>query len=192
MILSLKEILDIIAMSLIVGFIFSDVLKRFMHPSYESYDPLARKPGFDWNSLKFAALATAPAIILHEFAHKFVAMWFGLHATFNAAYFWLFIGLMMKVMGTGFIFFVPAYVSISGNGVSPLTYSIVAFAGPAMNGFLWLITSLMLKKNLVGRNYLPLLHITKKINMFLFIFNMLPIPGFDGFKVYQGILQTIF
>ena len=72
------------------------------------------------------------------------------------------------------------------------TYSIVAFAGPAMNGFLWLITALILKKNLVSRKYVPLVHITKKINMLLFIFNMLPIPGFDGFKVYQGILQTIF
>jgi len=192
MILSFKEIFDIIAMSLIVGFIFSDVLKRFVYRAPESYDPLAARPGFDWKSLKFAALAVAPAIILHEFAHKFVAMWFGLQATFNAAYFWLFIGLMMKLMGTGFIFFVPAYVSISGTGISPLTYSIVAFAGPAMNAIIWLITALMLKKNMVSRKYLPLVHITKKINMFLFIFNMLPIPGFDGFKVYSGLLQSIF
>ncbi|MBW2977677.1 hypothetical protein KY331_02425 [Candidatus Woesearchaeota archaeon] len=193
MILSGKEIFDIIAMSLIVGYIFSDVLKRFVYRAPESYDPLAAKPGFNWGSLKFAALATAPAIILHEFAHKFVAIGFGLEATFNAAYFWLFLGLMMKLMGTGFIFFVPAYVSISGAGaVSPLSYSIVAFAGPAMNGIIWLITTLMLKKNMVSKKYLSLVHITKKINMFLFIFNMLPIPGFDGSKVFSGLLQSIF
>lgn len=195
MILSFQEIFDIIAMSLILGFIFSDVLRRFSHRSHEHYDPLARKPGFDWNSLKFAAMAVAPAIILHEFAHKFVAISFGLEAVFKAAYFWLFIGLMMRMMGTGFIFFVPAYVSIfnpAGAGISPLAYSIVAFAGPAMNAILWLITALVLKKNWVSRKYIPLLHITKKINMFLFIFNMLPIPGFDGFKVFSGLFQTIF
>ena len=192
MILSVKEIFDIIAMSLIVGYIFSDILKKYAYKSSENYDPLAARPGFDWNSLKFAAIATAPAIILHEFAHKFIALGFGLEATFNAAYFWLFLGLMMKLMGTGFIFFVPAYVSISGAVASPLDYSIVAFAGPAMNAVIWLITSLMLKKNMISRKYLPLAHITKRINMFLFIFNMLPMPGFDGYKVFSGLLQTIF
>jgi len=195
MILTFKEVFDIIAMSLIVGYIFSGFLKKYAHRSYDNYDPLAGKPGFDWKSLKFAVIAVAPAIILHEFAHKFIAISFGLEAVFNAAYFWLFIGLMMKIMGTGFIFFVPAYVSIinpAGIGITPFAYSLVAFAGPAVNAVLWLITSLIIKKNLINRKYLPLAYITKRINMFLFIFNMLPIPGFDGFKVFQGLLQTIF
>ena len=192
MLLNLKEIFDIIAMSLIVGYIFSDFLSKFAHRSYDNYDPLAPKSRFDFTSLKFAVLATAPAIILHELGHKFVAIGFGLEATFNAAYFWLFIGLMMKMMGTGFIFFVPAYVSIGGVAIAPLHYSIVAFAGPAVNLFLWLITAFMLKNNMASKKYIPLLYITKRINMFLFIFNMLPIPGFDGSKVFSGLLQTIF
>jgi Zn-dependent protease len=196
MILNFQEIFDIIVMSLAVGYIFSGFFRKYFHKQYENYDPLARKPGnFDWDSLKFAALSVAPAIILHEFAHKFVAIAFGLEAVFKAAYFWLFIGLMMKMMGTGFIFFVPAYVNISnptGLGIIPFSYAMVAFAGPAMNGILWLLTSLVLKYNLVNRKYFPLLNVTKRVNMFLFIFNMLPLPGFDGFKVFQGIFQTIF
>ena len=186
MILSFKEVFDIIAMTAILGIIFADVFRRFYHP-YSFYG----KPRFDWEGFKFAIIATAPAVILHELGHKFVAMAFGLHATFNAAYGWLLFGVLLKMLNVGFIFFVPAYVSIQGNA-TPLAYSITAFAGPFMNLVLWLGARYALKKNLVKKQYLPLVYLTKQINMFLFIFNMLPIPFFDGFKVYQGLLQTIF
>jgi Zn-dependent protease len=32
--------------------------------------------------------------------------------------------------------------------------------------------------------------ITSKINMFLFIFNMIPIPGFDGFQIISNIIRV--
>jgi len=119
-------------------------------------------------------------------------MGFGLQAVFNAAYGWLGFGLLLKLLNVGFIFFVPAYVSINGIG-SPLVFSTIAFAGPFMNLILWLGAAYALKqKKLVKEKYLPFVYLTKQINMFLFIFNMLPIPGFDGFKVYQGLFQLIF
>ena len=144
---------------------------------------------------KFAVLAAAPAIILHEFGHKFAAMAFGLQAVFKVAYMWLGIGLILRLSGTGLIFFVPAYVSItnpSGIPPSPLMLSLIAFAGPAVNLALWIAFSIILKKRLITEKYLPLIYIAKQINMFLFIFNMLPIPGFDGYKVFSGLIQTIF
>ena len=188
--LSLKELFDIAVMTVILGVIFQDVFRRFRHP-YAFYG----KPGFDWEGFKFAMMVTAPAVILHEFGHKFVAMAFGLSASFNAAYGWLGFGLLLKLLNVGFIFFVPAYVSISapiGMSISPFVYSITAFAGPAVNLVLWLGARYALNKNLVKKKYLALAYLTKQINMFLFIFNMLPIPGFDGFKVYSGLLQFIF
>ena len=106
------EIFDIIIMTAVVGYIFSGLFKR---PVEEDYDPLKHfKAGFDINDLKFAILVTAPAIILHELGHKFVALSFGLEAVFQAA--WLFLGLalILKLMNFGFIFIVPAYVSILG------------------------------------------------------------------------------
>jgi len=69
MILSLKELFDIIVMTVILGVIFQDVFRRYRKP-YEFY----REVRFDWEGLKFAMMITAPAIILHELAHKFVAM----------------------------------------------------------------------------------------------------------------------
>jgi Zn-dependent protease len=184
-----SEIFDIIIMTVVVGYIFSDLFKK---PAAENYDPLTHfKTGFDIENLKFAAMVTAPAIILHELGHRFVALGFGLEAHFQAA--WLFLGLAlaMKLMNFGFIFIVPAYVSILGRA-TPLEFSLIAFAGPAINLILWLVAYFALKKNLFPRKYDTALGLTSKINMFLFIFNMLPIPGFDGSKVFTGLIQVFF
>jgi Zn-dependent protease len=199
--ITIREIIDIIIMSFFIGFLLSDVFKRFQ-PRKEYYDPLAvrerQKFGIDWNSLKFSTLVTAPAIVLHELGHKFVAMGFGLNATFNAFYAnstTLFLGivaLLMKFMNFGFIFIVPGYVEISELGTNPLQMAIIAFAGPAVNLILWLVSALILKKKLVDKKYLPFVYLTSKINMFLFIFNMLPFFFFDGYKVFSGLWQAFF
>jgi Zn-dependent protease len=195
MIITIREIFDIVLMSVYLGIIFSFILKRFA-PRRE-YDPLERKTGVDWKLLKFSILLIAPAVVLHELAHKFVAMGFGLEATFYAFYatrFTLVLGILALIMALGnfgFIFIVPGFVSIS-SGASPLVHSLIAFSGPAMNLLLWLGTTAYLKYGKVNRKYLPLILLTKKINMFLFIFNMIPFPGFDGSKVFAGLLQTIF
>jgi len=182
------EIFDIIVMSAIVGYVFSGVFKR---PVDENYDPLKHfKAGFDISDFKFAILVTAPAIILHELSHKFVALGFGLEAHFQAAWFFLGLGLIMKLMNFGFIFLVPAFVSIVGRA-TPLEFGLVAFAGPGINLILWLLAAIALKNNLFPK-YNAALALTSKINMFLFIFNMLPIPGFDGSKVFTGLIGSFF
>lgn len=178
-----------VVMTAVVGYIFSGLFKR---PVRENYDPLKHfKAGFDVEDLKFAILATAPAIILHELGHKFVALSFGLEAVFQAAWFFLGLALILKFMNFGFIFIVPAYVSILGRA-TPMEFGLIAFAGPAVNLILWLGAAIALKKNLVPSKYNPVLALTSKINMFLFIFNMLPIPGFDGSKVFTGLIQVFF
>jgi Zn-dependent protease len=188
MFISPKELFDMAVMTAVVGFIFMDLFKK----PVENYDPLIHyKAGFNWNDFLFACLVVAPAIIFHELSHKFFALSYGLNATFQAAYFFLGLGLMMKLMRFGFIFFVPAYVSIIGRA-TPLQFGMIAFAGPLMNLILWVGTLFVLKKNMVKRKYVPAVLLTSKINMFLFIFNMLPIPGFDGFQVFRGLLGAIF
>jgi len=186
MLFTIKEILDIVIMTAFVGFIFSGFFKdpkKYIH-GIQSYT------FFDWDDFKFAALVTAPAIILHEFGHKFAAMGFGLTATFNAAYPWLILGAVLRIASFGFIFFVPAYVSIFGKA-SPLAYSLTAFAGPAVNFALWGLATLALKKNWLPKKYDYALILTAKVNLFLGIFNMIPLPPFDGYKVFSGLLQSI-
>lgn len=187
-IFSLNEIFDIISMTIIVGYIFKDAFKA---PKTE-YEPLHHyQKAYNWDDYKFAIYAVAPAIIFHEFGHKFLALAFGLSATFKAAYFFLGLGLVLKLLNFPFIFFVPAYISILGQA-TPLQLSLTSFAGPAVNLILWLGSWLFLKYGKVKRKHIFLLGLTSKINMFLFIFNMLPIPGFDGFKVYSGLFEMLF
>ncbi len=186
------EIIDLIIMTFFVGYIFSDIIPI----RREHYDPLTHyKRGFDFEGLKFAILATAPAIILHELAHKFVALGFGLDAIFYAFYrssFTLILGILTiisKLTGFGFMFFVPGFVGISGTGTH-LQFALTALAGPLINLMLWLGSWYLLKNKLYKKNYYLLLLLTQRINMFLFIFNMLPLPGFDGYKVFMGLIKA--
>ena len=184
-----SEIFDIAAMTLVVGYLFTDIFKK---PVEEDYEPLTHfKAGFDIENFKFAILVAAPAIILHEMGHKFAALSFGLEAHFEAAWLFLALALIMKLMNFGFIFIVPAYTSIFGIA-TPLEESFIAFAGPGVNLILWIFAWFALKKNLLPKKYNIALALTSRINMFLFIFNMLPIPSFDGSKVLLGLVKAFF
>ncbi len=190
MILSIPEIIDMVIMIAIVGWIFSDIFRK---PEKEDYDPLRqyKRRYINWDNFIFAALVTAPAILFHELAHKFVALSFGLNATFQAAYMFLLLGIIMKLMNFGFIFFVPAYVSISATA-SPLISAIISLAGPLTNLILWIVSLIFLKTMNLKRRQMQFLFLTSKINMFLFIFNILPIPGFDGYHFFEGIIRVFF
>ncbi len=103
-----KEIFDVVVMTIAVGYIFMHFLKKPVH----SPDYYLKGRGFDWETFKMACWVTAPALILHELAHKFVALGFGFNAVFHAAYIFLAIGVILRLAGSNFIFFVPAYVAI--------------------------------------------------------------------------------
>jgi len=189
------EILDIVIITFVVGFIFKDIFKprrriEVITPDYY-LKGMGRKRGFNWNDFWYAAAIVAPSIVLHEFGHKFVALANGMAASFHAAYMWLGLGIVLKLISAGFIFFVPAYVAISGTG-TPLQFAGIAFAGPAVNLVLWLGGLVVLKKAKLKKDAYRFVFLLSRINMFLFIFNMLPIPGFDGFGVYSSLFRAIF
>lgn len=181
------EIVHSIAMTLAVAYILMDFLK----PKKSPQEVLARK-GFDWQGLWFAALLAAPALIFHEFAHKFAALSLGIDAVFHAAYPWLGIGLLLKLLNTGFIFFIPGYVSIA-QGATPLQMATIAFAGPFLNLLLFFAAwgVVKYKKKMSHRQYY-FWYLTRNLNALLFVLNMLPIPPFDGFKVFWGLKQVLF
>jgi Zn-dependent protease len=183
--ISVRELFDIVIMTVAVGYIFMGFFRA-----------RALRAVFDWRMLWFACLVTAPALIAHELAHKFTAIAAGLQATFHAAYLWLGIGVGLKLLHAPFIFFVPGYVSITCASqpctTEPLTFAFVAFAGPALNLALFLVSWLVLKQRLARKpRWLAFWYVTQRINLLLFILNMLPIPGFDGFKVYASIWQAL-
>ena len=174
MFISITEILDILVTTVAAGFIFMNMLRE---PGGEA--------GTFAERLLFSILVAAPAIILHELGHKFVALGLGYTATFHAAYTWLGIGIVLRLINFPFLLIVPAYVSIIG--ASGFKSALVAGAGPAVNALLWLVSALLLKFGKFSRRTEAILYYSRTINMFLFIFNMLPIPGFDGYSFWFNL-----
>ena len=186
-IITLQEIIDLVIMVAALGFIFKDYMNVRSTEDYEPLDEFKKKSFFS-SGFKNAVIVTAPAIALHEAAHKIAALSFGLDATFHAAYTWLGIGLILKLIGAPFLFFVPGFVSYSGY-IEPLARALIAFSGPFVNLLLFLFATLAIKQNWFKKQ-LPLLMLTRQINMFLFIFNMIPLGFFDGAQVFQSLLQA--
>ncbi len=209
---SLNEIIDVLIMSVFIGLIFFRFFARFNVFRRNLQDDFHRVSKFNLSDFMFSIYLIAPAIILHEMGHKLTAMSFGYEAIFHSPisikhlvnpsllftdFFALLmvIALLSTLFGGTFLFFVPAYVSISpplGAAIIPTIHSIIAFAGPFVNLILWLGVAYLVRKGFVKHKHLPFAILTSKINMILFIFNMLPIPGFDGWHVYSGLLSFIF
>tara|TARA_Y100000034_G_scaffold20219_2_gene23047 strand:+ start:11596 stop:12198 length:603 start_codon:yes stop_codon:yes gene_type:complete len=193
------ELLDIVIISLAIGYIFKDFIKVKHHAKYHE-DPIKfYQQNVKLSNFKMAVMITAPTIILHELGHKFMAISFGMIAQLKAAYGFLGLGVLLKLLNFGFIFFVPAYVSwgcpsqecVLVLQQNPWIGSLIAFAGPLLNGILWLICYFAIKSSYIKPKYKPMIGLTKRINGFLFVFNLLPIPMFDGWHVVSGLVRSI-
>ncbi len=193
MVFTLLEIIEIIITMFIVGYIFSGFIKKPRHP----FDELMKKRElFNWEDVKYATMITAPALVLHELGHKFASLAFGIpshfHAILSGGSFVVFMtvfAIALKVFGSPFIILAPGFVAIEGSA-TPQVMAMIAFAGPAVNLALWAISGWMLKKGR-WRHWHRELWLSKQINMWLFIFNMIPIGPLDGAKVLAGILASI-
>ena len=183
MLFTLMELVELIVMVLAIGFIFSGFMSIRPKTVYDMMHPKR----FNWIDFRFAILVVAPAIVLHELAHKFTAIAFGVSAVFHMSPLGLGIGVLLKLFSSPFIILAPGYVSIPLELVTDLQYRLIAFAGPFMNLCLWIGTKIYLdhaKKMPIKQ--LAAWALTKKINMILFFFNMIPFGFFDGAKVFFG------
>jgi len=164
--ISLLEIFYLLLTIIAIGYIFSRELS--------------------WKELKFSCLIAAPGIILHELAHKFLAIAFGFNADFKIFFFGLLIGVVLRLFNSPFILIAPGYVNIPAISNS-LQYRLVAFAGPFSNLLIWVVCALVLKyKTRLTRKSALVLLLTKRINGILFLFNMIPFGPLDGAKVLFG------
>jgi len=186
--ISVQEIIDIIAMTFAIGFIFS---RYFHRKPTEGYDPLTYYQRSSlWGDIKYGAIIAAPGVVIHELAHKFVAMSFGATATLHAPYSMYFIVILLMLIRFPFIFFVGGYVSHTP--LPAIESSIVAVAGPFVNLLFYGVALLLIREKLVKKKYYEPLTLMGKLNLFLFAFNMIPIPGFDGFEFFRGLISSFF
>ena len=148
------ELIDMVIMSIVLGFIFSDFIGR------PSADPLDAYKRNRWRNLKVAALIAGPAVVLHELAHKLFAMAFGAQATLYAPYGWYIIAVALKLIGFPFIILVGAFLAVKAKKIPP--------------------------------KYLPYAVPFARLNLILGIFNMIPLPGLDGWGALTGLYQALF
>ena len=188
MVFTMGELIDIVIMTIAIGYIFSTFVRR---KPLSGYDPLTyykRTPIIE--DIKYGAMIAAPAIVLHELAHKFVAMGFGATAILHAPINWYIIIIIMRMLNFPLLFFVGGYVTHTA--LPPLQSALVAISGPLMKLVLFLIARLIIRFKLVKRKYYEIITISGRLNMFLFVFNMIPLPGFDGFHFFSQLIKFIF
>lgn len=123
--------------------------------------------------------------VLHELAHKYVAIKYGAYARYQT---WT-IGLVLAVvmaLTLGFVFAAPGAVYIYGQHLDRKKNGLVAAAGPATNlilGILFLVLGVTVpalrELSMIGAS----------VNFFLGTFNMIPIFPMDGQKVMQWNVQ---
>ncbi len=126
-----------------------------------------------------STIAVITGFLMHEIAHKFMAQRYGAWAEFRIFP----LGLLMAVVFSfmGFVFAAPGAVYINGR-LTRQQNGLVSLAGPALNlslgavmmfvGVTLPLTDLTFAIYLIGR-----------ISIFLALFNLLPIPPLDGYKV---------
>jgi len=125
-------------------------------------------------------LTVGSGFVLHELSHKFTAQRFGYWAEFRMWPFGLVLALVTSLIG--FIFAAPGATYISGMNISESENGKISVAGPLTNV-------------LVGVAFLPFLLFGNGfwydlgsegvfVNIFLALFNMLPLYPLDGAKVF--------
>ncbi len=129
------------------------------------------------------SLATVgTGFVLHELSHKFTAQRYGFWAEFRMWPMGLVLALVTSMIG--FIFAAPGATYISGTNISEAENGKISLAGPLTNV---LVAVAFLPVLVFGHSFF-LAYLGYEgvfINIFLALFNMLPVMPLDGAKVFR-------
>ncbi|MEK6970284.1 MAG: hypothetical protein AABW68_01160 [archaeon] len=134
------------------------------------------------DALAIASVAVGTGFLLHELAHKYVAIHFGAKAEFRAwntgLLFALFVAAFFR-----FIFAAPGAVYIYGKKVSVEENGIISAAGPLMNILIGIV-GILIAGWYGGSDIGRVAATVGSINLLLAMFNLLPFFILDGAKVF--------
>jgi Zn-dependent protease len=133
--------------------------------------------------LPITLIAVGLGFVLHELAHKFLAMHYGFWAEYKL---WV-EGLILAIVTSyfGFVFAAPGAVYIHGDYISDEQNGKISLAGPLTNIVLALIF-LGLTFVFSSNDYLlTIASIGFTINSFLALFNLIPFSVLDGAKIFR-------
>lgn len=135
-------------------------------------------------------VAVGLGFVLHELAHKFVAVRYGFYAEFKM---WLegLIFALFTAFILGFVFVAPGAVYIHGEYISREQNGKISIAGPLVNialALLFLVLTPFVTKNptdIMGFIFGTIVVYGFIINSILAAFNLIPLGIFDGAKVLR-------
>ncbi len=180
-----REVRDIIISMLAIAIIFASLISG------------SNIRNFNLNALNtFIILIPALLIsvglgfVLHELAHKFVAVRYGFYAEFRMWFQGLILAFIMAFT-LGFVFVAPGAVYIHGNYISKEENGKISIAGPLVN----IVIALFFFSLLPFVNHNPttipefiisnLIWFGFIINSILAAFNLIPLGVFDGAKIIR-------
>lgn len=119
--------------------------------------------------------------VLHEIAHKLMAIRYGFWAEYRL---WL-EGLVLALVTSyfGFVFAAPGAVYIHGNYIEREVNGKISIAGPLTNIMLALI--FLMASSVLPSPLRDVAVLGYAVNSFLTLFNLIPIAVLDGAKVFR-------
>jgi len=134
-----------------------------------------------WQVLAISLATVGSGFVLHELSHKFVAQRYGYWAEFRMWPLGLVLALVTSLIG--FIFAAPGATYISGASIAKEENGKISLAGPLTNVAVAVIfLPIWLLSNSLFTFFLGFEGMY--INIFLALFNLLPIMPLDGAKVF--------
>lgn len=168
-----EEIRQILISVTVLTFAFAIVLMDGLYN-------IARQPEAFALMLVAALPAVLTGFLLHELAHKRLAQSYGCFAEFRMSLWGIFLALITSLFG--FLFALPGAVFISGR-ITVGQNGRISLAGPAINliigGICFALVSFVSWPALA----LLIIYVIAYVNLWLGLFNLLPIYPLDGSKV---------
>jgi len=164
-----------------------------------------KMPG--WETILILTVGVSSGFLLHEMAHKFVALHFGYFAEYRANMAGLALAIVMAF--GGFLFAAPGAVMISRSNVPQELYMqdtfgqeeqmrarekremlLISLAGPMTNIVLAILFFLLVFPLVSSKSgsslWIPAANFAISINLILAAFNMLPFGPLDGKKIFDS------
>jgi Zn-dependent protease len=137
--------------------------------------------GLDSERMLLVSLPLVVGFFLHEISHKWVASRHGFFSVYRWWPFGLLLALVLGLASRGrMIFAAPGAVVILAGFFTPRQSGEIALAGPLTNLLLSAAFFLLPFGGWVGE----MCRIGARLNLWLAVFNLLPLPPLDGFKVF--------
>ncbi|AXV37182.1 MAG: site-2 protease family protein [Methanobacterium sp. BRmetb2] len=167
-----KEIRDIVISMLVIALVFAYVFSN-------------RNINVALTLMPITLIAVGLGFVLHELAHKFVAIRYGFYAEYKM---WI-EGLILALVTTfvfGIVFAAPGAVYIHGYHIRDDQNGKISIAGPLTNIALTLMfLGLLLTPFASNGIIFEIGYLGASVNSFLAVFNLIPISVLDGAKVFR-------